>query len=72
LEELEGISVHSSGVPSAMLMHARTSISRAEQVLGLRDVAHSPATLAEDEGDPQPCIAREVLERLFHYRNPHQ
>ena len=69
LEELEGIAAHSSKVPPAMLARARANICTAEQMLGLRDMAQSPPIL-EEEGDPQPHVDHEALERLYHARDP--
>jgi hypothetical protein len=66
LEELEGIAGHSSEVPSAMLARARAGVCKAEQRLGLRDVAQPTPPILEEEGDPQPHVDREALERLYH------
>jgi hypothetical protein len=65
LEELEGITGHSSEVPSAMLARARAVVCKTELKLGLRDVAQPATPILEEEGDPQPHVDREALERLF-------
>ena len=70
LEELEGIAGHSSKVPPAMLAQARANICAAEQILGLRDVAQSAPPILEEEGDPQPHVDHEALERLYHAQDP--
>ena len=72
LEELEGITGHSSEVPSAMLAWARTIVCKAEQKLGLRDTAQQATPILDEEGDPQPHVDREALERLYHSLDPYQ
>ena len=72
LEELEGIAGHSSTVPRAMLARARANICAAEQMPGLRGGAQSAPPILEEEGDPQPHVDHEALERLFHARDPKQ
>jgi hypothetical protein len=72
LEELEGITGHSNEVPSAMLARARAVVCKAELKLGLRDVAQPATPILEEEGDPQPHVDREVLERLFQPRDRYQ
>jgi hypothetical protein len=70
LEELEGITGHSSEAPSVML--ARPSICKAEQMLGLRDVAQSAPPIIEEEGDPHPHVDHEALERLYRFLDRNQ
>jgi len=66
LKELEDISGHSSKLPPTMLARTRGSICKAERMLGLRDdVASAAPPILEQEGDPQPHVDREVLERHF-------
>jgi hypothetical protein len=72
LEELEGMTGHPSEVPSAMLAQARAVVCKAEQKLGLRDTAQPATPILEEEGDPQPHVDREVLERLFQPRDRYQ
>ena len=72
LEELEGITGYSSKVPSAMLARARAGVCKAEQKLGLRDAAEPATPIIEKEGDPQPHVDREALERLYHSLDPYQ
>ena len=71
LEELESITGYSSKVPSAMLARARAGC-KAEQKLGLRDAAEPATPIIEEEGDPQPHVDREALERLYHSLDPYQ
>jgi hypothetical protein len=70
LKELEGMAGHSSKVPPAMLARASASIYTAEQMLGLRDMAQSGPPILEEEGDPQPHVDHEALERLYDARDP--
>ena len=72
LEELEAITGHSREVPSAMLARARAVVCKAELKLGLRDVVQPATPILEGEGDPQPHVDREVLERLFQPRDRYQ
>jgi len=73
LEELKSISDRSNQLPPAILASTRTSIRKAERILGLSDeVAQGRSPILEQEGDPQPHIDREVLERLFNYRDQYQ
>jgi len=55
-----------------MLAQARASICKAEQMLGLRDVAQSAPPILEEEGDPQPHVDREALERLYRFLDRNQ
>jgi hypothetical protein len=73
LEELEGLTGHSSGTPSAMLTRARAIVCQAEQKLGPHDVGHSTLpSQVEADGDPQPHVEREVLDRLLYSPEPRQ
>jgi hypothetical protein len=66
LGELERISAPSTEV-SAMLMQARATICKVEERLGRRGLADAVQPLAiEDEGDSQPHVDPDVLERHFH------
>src|SRR5262245_47928013 len=66
LAELECISPPSAEV-SAMLTHARASISRVEKRLGGHGSVEAARPGAFDgEGDSQPHIDHDVLERHFH------
>jgi hypothetical protein len=55
-----------------MLAQARASICKAEQMLGLRDVAQSAPPTLEEEGDPQPHVDPEALERLYRFLDRNQ
>jgi hypothetical protein len=72
LEELEDISAHASNLPPAMLARARDGICNAEQVLGLRQVPDAVPPLLQQEGDPQPHVDCEVLERHFNSADQYQ
>jgi hypothetical protein len=72
LEELEGITGHSSEVPSALLARAHAVVCKAELKLGLRDAVRPATPILEEEGDPQPHVDWEVLERLFQARDRYQ
>jgi hypothetical protein len=72
LEELEDMSAHASNLPPAMLARARDGICNAEQVLGLRQVPDAVPPLLQQEGDPQPHVDREILERHFNSRDRSQ
>ena len=67
------MSRHPREVPSAMLTRARASICKVKEILGPGSVGHStlPA-LVEEEGEPQPHVDREVLERLSRSLDPYQ
>jgi hypothetical protein len=64
LAELDRISPPSAEI-SAMLTHARASIRRVEERLGGRGLADAGAAVVEVEGDSQPHVDRDVLERHF-------
>lgn len=66
LEELEDISSPSVEL-STMLARARASMHQVEARLRgrARDLTATPAA-ADDEGEPQPDLAHEVLDRHFH------
>jgi hypothetical protein len=65
LDELEGVSLASADV-SLMLTEARATICKMEERLASRGLNHAtPSGVIEDEGDPQPHVDREVLERHF-------
>jgi hypothetical protein len=72
LEELDDLSGASIKVPSAMLTQACASTSKLKQSLGSRDVAQPMPPMVEVEGDPQPHVDREVLERLYDSLDPYQ
>jgi hypothetical protein len=52
-----------------MLARAGAAIGNAEQMLRPRKVAYSAPARLYAEGDPQPHIDHEVLERLFNHQN---
>ena len=64
LAELDRISPPSAEI-SAMLTQARASICRVEERLGGRGLADAEAAVVEVEGDSQPHVDRDVLERHF-------
>jgi len=66
------MSAHASNLPPAMLARARDGICNAEQVLGLRHVPDAVPPLLQQEGDPQPHVDREILERHFNSRDRSQ
>ena len=55
-----------------MVARARAGVCKAEQKLGLRDAAEPATPINEKEGDPQPHVDREALERLYHSLDPYQ
>ena len=72
LTELEAMSPPSAEV-LAILIQARATVSRVEEKLTSHYLRHSEArAAAEDEGDPQPHVDREVLEHLFNSRDQYQ
>ena len=71
LEELEAISGHSSELSPAMQARVRDSISKASLIVQPLGQAQRAPGVVEDEGDPQPHVPREVLERVFQSREPH-
>ena len=65
LAELEGIP-SPSGEVVTMLTRARASMRKVEDRLRARSFGHPlPPPVVEDEGDPQPDVDREALERHF-------
>ncbi len=72
LEEVEDISGRSSELGPAGLARAHAGTFKARQMLDLLRVAQSAPALAEDEGDPQPYVDWEVLERVFHSQDLYQ
>ncbi len=71
LEELEAISDHSSELSPAMQARVRNSISKAALIVQSCGQAKRAPGVVEDEGDPQPHVDREVLERVFQSWEPH-
>ena len=71
LEELEAISDHSSELSPAMQARVRDSISKAALIVQSCGQAKRAPGVVEDEGDPQPHVDREVLERVFQSWEPH-
>jgi hypothetical protein len=71
LEELEVITHHSRELSPAMQARVRDSISKAVLIVQPRGQAERAPGVVEDEGDPQPHVPREVLERVFQFREPH-
>jgi hypothetical protein len=72
LEELEAISNHSSELSPEMQARVRDSISNASLIVQPLDQTQRPPGVVEAEGDPQPHVPREVLERLFQPRDRYQ
>jgi hypothetical protein len=65
LEEIEAMSDHSRDLLPAMQARVRDSIYQAAQFVELRDLARSAPVSGEDEGDPQPHVDHEALERFY-------
>jgi hypothetical protein len=67
LEELEGMDLGSQDVPVSLVAQAQAGIRKARDVL--RSAPAQPQGV-EAEPDPQPCIDREVLERMYRSLDP--
>jgi hypothetical protein len=65
LDELEVLSRHSRDVPLSMLTRARACIRN------VRGMPVRPSDV-EDEGDPQPEVDRELLDRLCRSLDPYK
>ena len=61
LEELEGIDLGSPDLPLSVIAQAQADIRNARDILRSAPRPH----YVQGEGDPQPCIDREVLERMY-------
>ena len=72
LEEIDDIAGRSDELPPAMLERVRADIGKAEQMLRRRGRVRSLRLLVEEEHDTQPNVDREMLERAFLFREPHQ
>jgi hypothetical protein len=59
LNELEALTYNAEDIPPALLSQARSGIARA------RGILHSPLLNDEIEGEPQPDIDAEKLERMY-------
>ena len=71
LEELEALAGSSENCPPATLAQARTSIEKARLILRPLAGAERKAQIADDsEGDPQPEIDDEKLERMYRVISP--
>jgi hypothetical protein len=71
LEELEALAGSSENCPPATLAQARTSIEKARLILRPLAGAERKAQIADDsEGDPQPEIDDEKLERMYRVLSP--
>ena len=62
LEELEGMDLGSENVPLSLIAQAQAGIRKARDIL--RPALEQPHGV-QDDPDPQPCIDREVLERMY-------
>ena len=62
LEELEGMDPGSENVPLSLIAQAQAGIRKARDIL--RPAPGQPHGV-QDDPDPQPCIDREVLERMY-------
>jgi hypothetical protein len=69
LQEVEELASGSDVFPAATLAQARDGVERARQVLQPLARAQRWADLADD-GDPQPDIDDEELERMYRDLNP--
>jgi len=65
LDELEELSCHSRDVPLSMLTRARACFRN------VRGMPVRPSDV-EDEGDPQPEVDRELLDRLCRSLDPYK
>ena len=66
LAELQGMSLESAEV-SAMLAQTSATMCKVEERLVSRRLSHSaPPPVTEDQGDSQPHVDPEVLERHFY------
>jgi hypothetical protein len=71
LQELEELAGSARSCPPATLAHARASIEKARRILGPLAGGERKAALADDsEGDPQPEIDDEKLERMYRVISP--
>jgi hypothetical protein len=69
LNELEELTAASADVPVATLADARTSIERARRLIGPWAGRNACAFADESEGDPQPELDDERLERMYRELN---
>jgi hypothetical protein len=66
LGELEELTTSARALPLPLLLQTRKSIEKARRVLNSCAAVESPRLPPEsDEGDPQPDIDREMLERMY-------
>jgi hypothetical protein len=71
LEELEALAGYAKSCPPATLAYARTTIEKARRLLRPLAGGEPKPKLADDgEGDPQPEIDDEKLERMYRVLSP--
>jgi hypothetical protein len=65
LEELEDLTRGAKGLPSPLLVQARASIEQASRMKSRVRFVVSAEPDENGEGDPQPDVDREILERMY-------
>lgn len=70
LEELEELAGSAKSCPPATLEHARSSIEKARRLLRPLAGGERQVPLDDDDGDPQPEIDDEKLERMYRVISP--
>jgi hypothetical protein len=65
LGELEALSRDATAVPPPLRTQARASIEKARSLLQKCEEVERPAPEEEDEGDPQPDVDSDLLERMY-------
>jgi hypothetical protein len=72
LEELEDLTRGAKDLPAPLLVQARASIEKTSRIVKPgAQFAVSAGPEENDEGDPQPDVDREILERMYRDLNPH-
>jgi hypothetical protein len=62
LGEIEALGQQADDVPSPLLSEMRAILEKARRVL---EACTSKSTTAAGDGDPQPDVDREILERMY-------
>jgi hypothetical protein len=65
LEELENLTGGAKDLPSPLLVQASASIEKAGRILPSGRFVVNPGPEESGEGDPQPDVDRELLERMY-------
>lgn len=63
LSEIEALGQRADDVPSPLLSELRAILQKARRVL--EACTHHPGSAAEADGDPQPDVDQEILERMY-------